>query len=1080
MTKRLPTPRLRRYNPALPDAPANHPGLSRLRGHIRRMGLAYLIFLISLFPAAIVSSRVHYNLQSRDQDRLNALVAAQREHIDRHFGEVAQMLNGVRGLFLANHKIRPTEWNLFLDSIGFTESATGFRDLGFARRVQAAELPSHVAEMTGIREDYSVEPPSQRAEYFPIIFMRDKDAGNFQGFGWDPYSSPIRRAAMDRARDTGFATCTDKFLMTQPGTNQKIEGHVLYLPIFIGSIQPASVEERREMLAGFVFASFRSEQIWAAILPRAHDGPLVDFEIFEGNNPSNLIFDAYPDRPPGSARRTHTLAMETPLRYFGQRWTMRVSTLEAFETVTPHYVVGLVIAGCIAISLTLFSIAVAQARHSETAVQLAENLRKEKLNEESLLQSQARLKLLNNILGLMAAGSEPMSIVARTVEELARNLPNYRVVFSTAREHGEWLPVCSAGALPSVKGHAFSMAAAPQLLDWIRDGRAIVSGHLAKDERFAPLRREKYFAGAGAVLEQPVRHGPKFAGLLSFHSPRPREWTSDETIMLHEIADYLTAAYMQYDGAERRRQAEAALQGEKERLRVTLGSIADGVITTDTSGNVLLLNRAAESMTGWSEAEAAGRHIREIFPALDEKSRAPLPNPAEIVLGSGGVSDASLGLILLARDGTERTVAESAAAIRDQNSRVIGAALVFRDITERRRLQKELLKASKLESVGLLAGGIAHDFNNILSVVLGNVSLCKMLAPPVGAFAERLEQAEKGCLRARELTQQLLTFAKGGSPIRKAASIVEIVHESTAFACRGSNIVCENEASSNLWPVEVDEGQISQVFNNLVINAVQAMPDGGTLRTTMENCEIADGSALHVAPGRFVHITVKDTGAGIQRENLGRIFDPYFTTKKGGSGLGLATAYAIIQKHQGNISVESAEGQGTTFHIYLPASQSQIAPKVVEAAVAPSGGGRLLVMDDETAILDLARASLRHLGYEVETARHGGEAIEKFQAAAVKGEPFAAVIMDLTVPGGMGGREAMKRLLEIDPAVRAIVSSGYSQDPVMANFRDYGFSGVVEKPYQIKDLARTLDQILHESQKEKTIGAEAANGSQSA
>jgi two-component system cell cycle sensor histidine kinase/response regulator CckA len=324
-----------------------------------------------------------------------------------------------------------------------------------------------------------------------------------------------------------------------------------------------------------------------------------------------------------------------------------------------------------------------------------------------------------------------------------------------------------------------------------------------------------------------------------------------------------------------------------------------------------------------------------------------------------------------------------------------------------------------------------------------------------------LTNAEKGCHRARDLTQQLLTFAKGGAPIRKAASIQEIIQESAAFAARGSSIVCKHEADTDLWPVQADEGQISQVFNNLVINAVQAMPRGGSLATRATNCVVDASMSLPVRPGRYVHISVQDSGCGIPLEQIGRIFDPYFTTKKNGSGLGLATTYAIIQKHEGCITVESRPGEGATFHIYLPASETApIRPTGETQIFVKKGFGRILVMDDELPIREIARASLAHLGYDVDTAEHGTETLQKFESAKAEGRPYSVVIMDLTVPGGMGGKETMKRLLDIDPKVQAIVSSGYSQDPVMANYRDFGFAGVVEKPYKIESLAKLLAALI--------------------
>ena len=366
-----------------------------------------------------------------------------------------------------------------------------------------------------------------------------------------------------------------------------------------------------------------------------------------------------------------------------------------------------------------------------------------------------------------------------------------------------------------------------------------------------------------------------------------------------------------------------------------------------------------------------------------------------------------------------------------------------------------------MESVGILAGGIAHDFNNILTGIMGNIGLAKIFVVPAGQASAALVEAEEAALRAKGLTQQLLTFARGGLPIRKSTSIAKLLRQSAGFALRGSRVRGKFTLPDDLWSVEIDEGQINQVITNLVINADEAMPEGGVVKIGAKNTTIEASSVLPLPEGNYIEITVADHGIGISPEHLARIFEPYFTTKQKGSGLGLATAYSIIRNHDGYITAESELSVGTTFHIYFPAS-GKPAPKkeklVAKAAVA--GEGRILVMDDEEMLRKMLSMTLPLDGYEVELARDGAEAVELYKKARESGRPFDAVILDLTVPGGMGGKEAIKKLLEIYPRVKAIVSSGYSTDPVMADFKDYGFSAVAVKPYRIEELENTLRSLI--------------------
>ena len=511
----------------------------------------------------------------------------------------------------------------------------------------------------------------------------------------------------------------------------------------------------------------------------------------------------------------------------------------------------------------------------------------------------------------------------------------------------------------------------------------------------------------------------------------------------------------------KRKKAEEALAAEKERLAVTLASIGDGVITTDTEGKVVLINKVAEKLIGMKEKDAIGKPLDKIFHIINEKTRKRCENPVDKVLGIKKTLDITNHTILIARDNTERIIAYSSAPIHDKTGEIIGVVLVFRDTTEKRKMEKELLKTTKLESVGILAGGIAHDYNNILMAILGNITLAKKLVKPEDEILEILTQAEEASLRMKDLSQQLLTFAKGGVPVKRTASISELIKKSSSFILRGSNAWCEFSMPDDLWSVEIDTGQINQVINNLIINAKQAMPEGGTIEVCGENITIDAKHLIPLRKGKYVKISIKDHGIGISEEHLQKIFDPYFTTKQEGSGLGLTTSYSIIKKHNGLITVKSKLGVGTTFYIYLLASKEGPFSKKRVKKKLFVGKGKILVMDDKKTVREVADRMLKHMGYEVVVAKDGAEAIELYKRARESNQPFDVVIMDLTVPKGMGGKAAIKKFLEIDPEVKAIVSSGYSNDPIMSNFKKYGFKDIIVKPYKIEELSETLEKVLN-------------------
>lgn len=484
----------------------------------------------------------------------------------------------------------------------------------------------------------------------------------------------------------------------------------------------------------------------------------------------------------------------------------------------------------------------------------------------------------------------------------------------------------------------------------------------------------------------------------------------------------------------------------------------EGIVVYDRNLNYLLWNNFMERMTGLTRDEVLNKNAIELFPHLREQGidqylRRALAGETcqspdfEYRIASTGRSGLAIGRY---------------SPYRNVRGDIIGVIGVITDITQRRKMEEELLRARKIESVGLLAGGIAHDFNNILTVILGNISLSRLKAAERQDLQDALLQAEKAALRAKDLTQQLLTFSRGGRPVKKNSDVKKLIRETAEFSSMGSVCRCRVDIADDLYDAMIDEGQISQVLQNLLFNAQQAMPEGGDIVIAASNRTIPysrTSFGLTVEPGEYLCIEVRDTGSGIDPSYIDKIFDPYFTTKEGGNGLGLATAYSIVRHHQGLIELTSRVGQGTTFFIFLPAHSVKSDRADPVRPMTPTMRGRILVMDDEPLVRDLAQSMLVSMGFEVETVESGREAIARYERHFREGHPFSAVIMDLTIPSGMGGKEAAQRLRRLDPNARLIVSSGYSHDPIMADYADFGFSAVLPKPYTVEELSRVLAEI---------------------
>lgn len=486
------------------------------------------------------------------------------------------------------------------------------------------------------------------------------------------------------------------------------------------------------------------------------------------------------------------------------------------------------------------------------------------------------------------------------------------------------------------------------------------------------------------------------------------------------------------DAFHTRRDMEEA----KRQLAVTLHDIGDGVVTTDTQGRITLFNRQAQEMTGWGEAEANGRLVGEVLPWTQFECQG-WSGPRELQISDRGGKQLWVSVTL---------------------SRLDGDILSFQDITARKQLESERLIASKMEGLSLLAGGIAHDFNNYLTVIRGHATLLLDNSSLDSEVHRSMEGIEGAAVRANRLANQLLTFAKGGAPAKEAHSVADLLDRSLAFSLSGSQVRLDSHCPDDLWWVGVDADQMSQVFQNLALNSVYAMPGGGVLRVRASNVQVESGSA-QLKKGSYVLIEVRDSGRGIPPAILPKIFDPYFTTKPGGTGLGLATVYSIVTRHQGRVEVESVENLGTTFRIYLPATEL---PSIAETSkdIRPlKRGGRILVMDDESSVQKVLSKMLLRLGFDCTVTENGEQAIEAYRKSQDE-EAFRCVILDLTVPGGMGGEKTLQELLKINPNILAIVASGYATESVMANYQEWGFKVRLPKPFGLSQLEEALKRAL--------------------
>ena len=538
----------------------------------------------------------------------------------------------------------------------------------------------------------------------------------------------------------------------------------------------------------------------------------------------------------------------------------------------------------------------------------------------------------------------------------------------------------------------------------------------------------------------------------------PRMKYGDKYLSI-SIAPFSEGAIIISQDITERIKAEKALRQNEQRFRLIVETMPSLLVITNKEGKNLYVSPNCEEITGYSREELENDFIWWVHE--DDMNRAKKVFDKSFKERTDG---RNFEYKAVKKDGKIWFASSSWEPVIDEKGDFQGMILQTIDISDKKIMEQEISKVQKLESIGILAGGIAHDFNNFLTGIIGNISLAKLKTDPKDEIYEILTESEKAAQSAKSLTQQLLTFSKGGVPIKEKTDIKELIKESAKFAIVGSNVNCECDFPEDLWEVVIDRSQMNQVINNIILNAVESIPQEGTITIEAENTELRKRVKIPLKKGKYVKITVTDTGIGIPDKNIPKIFDPFFTTKQHGSGLGLATVFSIINKHKGFIYVESEVGRGTSFYIYLPASleYKRKEKQKEEKEKISKSSGKVLIMDDKSFIRKSAERALNLYGFDVSGAEDGEEALSLYKKAMDEGKPYDVVILDLTIPGAMGGLKALKELRKIDSKVKAIVSSGYSEDPVMSEHEKFGFNAIIKKPYEYHELSDTVKKLIEE------------------
>jgi two-component system cell cycle sensor histidine kinase/response regulator CckA len=942
------------------------------------------------------------------------LAARQRRLVDAHFqadaGRVVskaserleaynQILRGAVGLFASSDEVTRAEFRRYVETLQLGVAYRGIQGVGFSIWIPPDRLDEQVRRVRAEGfPDFSVRPPGPRQAYTSVVYLEPFSGRNVRAFGYDGFAEPTRRSAMERARDSGDAATSAKVMLVQDDEAAVQPGVLTFFPIYENGSQPTTEAARRAALVGWVYTPLRMRDLMEGILGA---GPRdIRLEVYDGPGigDESLLFDSL-----GGVARTESalFSLTVPLQVNQRTWTLRFTTGEPFLIAARRRSPGVEFAGMAVVVLLLTGLSAALVASRRARVRASDLAR-------SLQESEVRYRIIFE--------RAPMGIF-------------------TVGPDGLFLKVNSRYC---------------EITGWSSEE---LRG-MTRDDISHPDDRD-----VGKEIDRQVRSGERASGVVARRGIR-----KDGSVFWCEATFSREEAGPGMDGNLVGVLADVtARQEAEEKFRVIAERSVAGIFIIQDD-RIVYANPAVSELAGISVADFTGMTSMEARTHILPEDRPVVRRDA---IGEGAPVAGTTGPVtyrVVRPDGSVRKAEQLARPIQHLGGPAMLVTLL--DVTERAKAEEEVRKTQRLESLGLIAGGIAHDFNNLLTAVFGQIEMARGRLDPEAPAAHELDVALSALARSRDLTRQLLTFSTGGAPARKILSVGKLLEDAVKLGLGGSSLRARIEVSPDLPPVEADEGQMSQILNNLLVNARQATPGAGEVLIRAGKRQLDSGEAPPLPAGAYVQIAIQDTGHGIPEHLLAKVFDPFFTTRPTGTGLGLATSYSMARRHGGLLSIASRVGEGTTLTLLLPAGQGRVAAQAVgtepsAAPVKPSPARRLriLLMDDEPLVLKVGAKHLRKLGMQVETAVTGEEAVEMYRRRFADGDPHDVVILDLTVPGGMGGAAALERLREIDPGVVAIACSGYFEEGVMADPGKFGFAGVLGKPYLTADVEQALAAV---------------------